>query len=141
MKIVMGSDHAGFELKEHVRKYLLEKGVEVEDQGAYSLESVDYPDFAKKVSEAVLEQGILGILICGTGIGISIAANRHRGIRAALCENEFSARMSRAHNNANILCMGGRVVGIGVAESIVDAFLSTEFEGGRHARRVEKIER
>jgi ribose 5-phosphate isomerase B len=141
MKIVIGSDHAGYELKEFVKNYLVEKGVEVEDKGAYSLESVDYPDFAKKVSEAVLEENILGILICGTGIGVSIAANRHPGVRAALCQTEFGARMARAHNNANVLCMGARVVGIGLAESIVNAFLSTEFEGGRHARRVDKIER
>ena len=141
MKIVLGSDHAGFELKEYIRKDLLEKGMEVEDKGTFSLESLDYPDFAKKVSETVLQEEALGILICGTGIGISMAANRHPGIRAALCENEFSARMSRAHNDANVLCMGGRVVGVGLALSIVEAFLNTEFEGGRHARRVQKIER
>ena len=115
--------------------------MKVDDQGTYSEESVDYPDYAKKVSEVVLRGAAVGILICGTGIGISMAANRHPGIRAALCENEFTARMARAHNDANILCMGGRVVGTALAESIVNTFLSTSFEGGRHARRVDKIER
>ncbi|MDI9471723.1 MAG: ribose 5-phosphate isomerase B [Tissierellia bacterium] len=141
MNIVVGSDHAGFELKEHIKKMLKDKGMKVDDQGTYSEESVDYPDYAKKVSEVVLRGEAVGILICGTGIGISMAANRHPGIRAALCENEFTARMARAHNDANILCMGGRVVGTALAESIVNTFLSTSFEGGRHARRVDKIER
>lgn len=140
MRIAIGSDHAGLELKASVIALLEDKGIEVIDKGAYSTESVDYPDFAKAVSAVVLEEEILGILICGTGVGISIAANRIRGIRAALCTDEFTARMSRAHNDANILCMGARVVAPGLAGSIVEAFLSTTFEGGRHARRLEKIE-
>lgn len=140
MTIYLGSDHGGFELKEALKAYLADEAHLVIDQGTYSLDSVDYPDYAQAVGEAVLaDEGSLGIVICGTGIGISIAANKLKGIRAALCSEEFSARMARRHNNANVLALGGRTTGVELAKSIVDAFLSAEFEGDRHARRVEKI--
>ena len=141
MKIGIGSDHGGYELKESIKEYLSQLGVEFVDYGTNSLESVDYPDFGKKVADAVLEKQVdRGILICGTGIGISITANRIQGIRCALCTDTFSARMSREHNNANILALGGRVVGTGLALDIVKIFLDTEFEGGRHERRINKID-
>lgn len=140
MNVVIGSDHGGYELKEALVPFLKEEGFDVLDVGTHDLASVDYPDFAKKVTEVVLEESILGILICGTGIGISIAANKVKGIRAALCSEEFSARMSRRHNNANILCLGGRTTGVELAKSIVKAYLEEDFEGGRHQRRVELIE-
>ena len=140
MKIVLGSDHGGVELKDALVTYLQEKGHEVQDLGTHGTESVDYPDYAKKVAAVVLEESIPGILVCGTGIGISIAANKVPGIRAALCSEEFSARMSRRHNNANILCLGGRTTGVELAKSIVDAYLEEDFEGGRHQRRVDLIE-
>lgn len=140
MKIVLGSDHGGVELKDALVTYLQEKGHEVQDLGTHGTESVDYPDYAKKVAAVVLEESIPGILVCGTGIGISIAANKIPGIRAALCSEEFSARMSRRHNNANILCLGGRTTGVELAKSIVDAYLEEDFEGGRHQRRVDLIE-
>lgn len=140
MKIGIGSDHGGFELKEHIKEYLKEKGVEYVDYGTNSLESVDYPDYGKKVAEAVVRKEVdRGIVICGTGIGISIAANKVRGIRCALCGDTFSARMSRLHNDANVLALGGRVLGVGLALDIVDAFLHGEFEGGRHTNRINKI--
>lgn len=140
MKIAIGSDHGGVHLKKSIREYLEKKGYEVEDFGTMTEDSVDYPDYAKKVAEVVASGKIdKGILICGTGIGISIAANKVKGIRAALCGDVFSARMSREHNDANILCMGERVLGIGLAETIVDTWLSAEFQGGRHERRVNKI--
>ena len=136
MKIAMGSDHGGIHLKEHLKSYLLDKGFEVEDYGTYTEASVDYPDYAAAVAEAVAaKKQEYGILICGTGIGISIAANKIKGIRAALCGDCFSAQMSKEHNNANILCMGERVIGLGLAEKIVDTYLNSEFLGGRHARR------
>ena len=141
MKIGIGSDHGGYELKESIKEYLNELGVEFVDYGTNSLESVDYPDYGKKLADAVLENQVeRGILICGTGIGISITANRIQGIRCALCSDTFSARMSREHNNANILALGGRVVGLGLALDIVKTFLDTEFEGGRHERRINKID-
>ncbi len=142
MKIAIASDHGGFHLKEHIKKYLQDKNIEVLDHGTYSEESVDYPDFAAKLCEDITGGGSgaeRGILICGTGIGISIAANKCKGIRAALCSDVFSAKMSREHNNANVLCMGARTVGVGPAEMIVDTWLTTEFLGGRHQRRVDKI--
>ncbi|ADL41906.1 sugar-phosphate isomerase, RpiB/LacA/LacB family [Caldicellulosiruptor obsidiansis OB47] len=140
LKLAIGSDHAGFNLKEAVKKHLDKKGIEYKDFGTYSEESCDYPDIAKDVALAVKNgQYDFGILICGTGIGISIAANKVRGIRAALCHDTFSAKAARAHNNANILAMGARVIGEGLACEIVDAFLSSAFEGGRHQRRVDKI--
>ncbi|MFY9612160.1 MAG: ribose 5-phosphate isomerase B [Tissierellaceae bacterium] len=141
MIIGIGSDHGGYELNEGIKEYLVGEGIQVVDFGTDSLESVDYPDFARKVAEAVLNKEVdRGILICGTGIGISIAANRIKGIRCALCSDTFSARMSREHNDANILAMGGRVVGLGLATDIVKAFITSEFEGGRHERRINKID-
>lgn len=138
--IAIGSDHGGFELKNYIVKYLLEKGYAVKDYGTYSEDSVDYPDCAKPVCESVISgEAERGILICGTGIGISIAANKYKGIRAALCSNEYSAAMSRRHNDANILCMGGRVIGRELAYLITDTWLKEKFEGGRHAQRIAKI--
>jgi len=138
--LYIGSDHGGFKLKGSIIEYLKEKNIDTEDCGAYSEDSVDYPDFAKAVAEKVLsDEGSLGIVICGTGIGISIAANKVNGIRAALCTNEAMAKLARQHNNANILAFGERIVGLELAKSIVDAFLHYGFEGGRHARRVDKI--
>ena len=137
MKIAIGSDHGGFGLKQILTAKLLDAGHEVVDCGCNSIDSVDYPDFADHVCQQVLSDGAsLGILVCGTGIGMSMAANRHKGIRAALCHNEYSARMSREHNDANILCLGDRVLGSGVACAIVEAWLQTEFAGGRHQRRI-----
>jgi len=141
MKYFIGTDHAGFAVKPFVIEYLEKKGIEVEDLGTYSAESVDYPDYAHKVANAVLEnEGTKGILICGSGIGMSLAANKHKGIRAALCHDAYTAEMARRHNDANILCFGERVVGVGVIESILEAWLTHEFEGGRHERRVKKID-
>lgn len=140
MVIALGSDHGGFCLKETIKSHLEEKGIPYRDFGTYSSDSVDYPDFAKAVAMAVVNgECERGILVCGTGIGISIAANKVKGIRAALCHDAFSAQMSREHNNANVLAMGERVVGPGLALMIVDIWLSTEFAGGRHGRRVDKI--
>lgn len=136
--IAVGSDHAGFELKQKVMKHLEERGLEYKDYGTYTAESCDYPVFAEKVAQAVISgESERGILICGTGIGISIAANRHREIRAAVCGDCFSAEATRLHNDANILAMGARVVGEGLAEKIVDTFLDTEFSNGaNHIRRI-----
>ncbi|WP_346929954.1 ribose 5-phosphate isomerase B [Clostridium sp.] len=140
MKIAIGSDHGGLRLKKEVIKHLEKKNIEVKDYGTYTEDSCDYPDFAEKVGEAVVAKGYdYGILICGTGIGISISANKIPGIRAALCSDTFSAHATREHNNANILAMGERVVGTGLALDIVDAFLGSTFEGGRHENRVNKI--
>ena len=141
MKYFIGTDHAGFEVKPFVIEFLKNRGIEVEDLGTYSSESVDYPDYAHKVAKAVLENpGSKGILICGSGIGMSLAANKHKGIRAALCHDYYTAAMARRHNDANILCFGARIVGLGEIESILEAWLTHEFEGGRHQRRVEKID-
>jgi ribose 5-phosphate isomerase B len=141
MKYFIGTDHAGFEVKPFVIEYLQKKGIEVEDLGCYSSESVDYPDYAHKVAEAVLANpDSKGILICGSGIGMSLAANKHKGIRAALCHDYYTAAMARRHNDANILCFGARIVGLGVIESILEGWLTNEFEGGRHERRVKKID-
>ncbi len=138
--LVIGSDHGGFELKGHVIKYLESKGIEYTDVGTYSEDSCDYPDIAKKACDMVVSgEAQKGILICGTGIGISMAANKVKGIRAALCSDVYSAKMTRVHNDANVLCMGGRVLGRELAFMIVDAFLENEFEGGRHQNRIEKI--
>ncbi len=140
MKIIIGADHGGFELKEIIKEHLNKKGVETEDVGCFDTNSVDYPDIAVKTCTKVLAgEGEFGILICGTGIGISITANKIKGIRAALCSDEFSARATRAHNNSNVLCLGGRVTGPELAKSICDAFLSGSFEGGRHQIRIDKI--
>jgi ribose 5-phosphate isomerase B len=141
MKFYIASDHAGFKMKEFSRDYLISKGYEVIDLGPNNDNRVDYPDFAKKCAKAVIsDKGSFGVLICGTGIGISISANKIAGIRAALCHDAFTASATRAHNDANILCYGARVVGLGVVESMLDAFCETEFEGGRHSNRVVKIE-
>lgn len=141
MKIAIGSDHAGFRLKERIRAFLAERGMIVEDFGTSGAEpSVDYPRFAQEVGRAVASgRAERGILICGTGIGMSMAANRIRGVRAALCHDHYSARLGRAHNDANVLCVGGRTTGTDVALEIVATFLETGFEGGRHERRVHMI--
>ncbi len=138
MKIVLGSDHAGWILKEKFKERLVELGYECVDAGPEKALSCDYSEYALKVARAVAAGEFeRGVLICGTGLGMSMAANRVKGARAALCCNEFHARMSRAHNNANILCLGERVTGQGLALSILETWLATEFEGGRHQRRVE----
>ena len=139
--ISLASDHGGFALKEHVKKYLEAKGFEVKDCGCHSIESCDYPIFGRAAAESVASgECEKGIVICTTGIGISITANKIKGIRCALCGDPFSAEMTRRHNDANMLAMGAGIVGPNMAERIVDVFLSTEFEGGRHARRVGLIE-
>lgn len=140
MKIAIGCDHGGVELKEEIKKYLFEAGYETKDFGTNSNESCDYPDYAILVAEAVAAKEFdFGILICGTGIGIGIAANKIPGIRAALCSDTFSAHATREHNDANILTIGQRVVGPGLALDIVKTFLNTKFEGGRHQNRIDKI--
>ena len=140
MKIALGSDHGGFELKEEIISFLKDSGYEIKDFGTYSTDSCDYADYSLKVAESVVEKECdYGILICGTGIGISIAANKVPGIRAALCSDTFSAHATREHNDANILALGARVVGPGLALDIVKAFLTAEFEGDRHIKRIEKI--
>lgn len=138
-KIAIGSDHAGFDLKKEMIKILTEGNYEVLDCGTFSSESVDYPDIAEQVATAVLNHNIKGIIICGTGVGISIAANKISGIRAALCYNLDTARLAREHNDANIVAVGARMLEQDLAIDIVKTFLATEFEGGRHQRRVEKI--
>ena len=141
MKFYIATDHAGYALKEFTKDYVRTLGHEIIDLGPTSADRVDYPDFAKKCATAVVEdKGSFGILICGTGIGISIAANKVAGIRAGLCHDAFTAMATRAHNDANILCFGARIVGLGVIESILDGWLNSEFEGGRHTKRVEKID-
>lgn len=140
MLLAIGSDHGGYKLKEEIKKMLDEQGLAYRDFGTHSPVSVDYPDIAREVSSAVVSgECEKGILICGTGIGISIAANKIKGVRAALCHDEFSAQMAREHNNANILALGERVTGIGLALNIVNKWLTTDFAGGRHAVRVDKI--
>ena len=140
-KFYIATDHAGFAIKEFVKDVVKSHGCEIIDLGPDSDDRVDYPDFGKKCANAVIaDEGSFGILICGTGIGISIAANKVPGIRAALCHDTYTAKLTRLHNDANILCFGERVVGKGVIEDMIDAFINTEFEGGRHAGRVEKIE-
>ena len=141
MRIGIGSDHGGYSLKELLKDYLKEKdGIEVEDYGTFDNRSVDYPDFALKVARAVASGDVdRGILCCGTGIGVAITANKVPGIRAAVCSDTFSARMSREHNDANILCLGERVVGPGLALEILKVWLESGFEGGRHKRRIDKI--
>lgn len=137
--IAIGCDHGGYALKCEIIKHLTERGIEVSDFGCGG-ETVDYPDIAEKVCAEIADgRAERGILICGTGIGMSMAANKVKGIRAALCGDCYSARFTRLHNDANILCMGARVIGAGLAAQIADEFLDTEFEGGRHAGRVEKV--
>lgn len=141
LKIVIGSDHGGFRYKESIIDYLKARNIEFVDIGTHTLESCDYPEIAKKAAQKVASGEFdRGILVCGTGIGMSIAANKIRGIRAALCSDTYSARVSRAHNNANILCLGERVIGEHLALDIVDIWLKTGFEGGRHKRRVDMLE-
>ncbi len=141
MRIAVASDHAGFDLKNEIVSFLCMEGHDVQDLGTYSTDSVDYPDYARLVVQELLTGRCdYGILICGTGIGMSMAANRHPGIRAALCTDPFMARISREHNDANVLCLGARVIGVGLALDIVNAWINASFAGGRHARRVEKIE-
>ena len=138
--IAVGSDHGGFELKNHILKHLEENGLEYEDIGCYDENSVDYPDIAERVCRAINNKECEnGILICGTGIGICIAANKINGIRAAHCHDVYSAEMTKRHNNANVICLGGRVIGRELAFKIIDTWLNAEFEGGRHAARIEKI--
>jgi len=141
LKIALGSDHGGYQLKEEIKRWLTEKGeYEVRDFGTYSEGSCDYPDVALPVARAVAQgECSLGILVCGTGIGVSIVANKVPGIRAALCHDTYSARMSRAHNDANILALGARVIGPGLAQEIIRAFLAEPFQGGRHQGRLRKI--
>ena len=139
-KIAIGSDHAGFRLKEALVEHLRECEYEVIDCGTNSDESCDYPVYAKKVCDAVLSGADFGVLVCGTGIGMSMCANKVKGIRAACLSDTFSARMTRMHNDANIVCVGERVVGFGLAADIVDLFINTEFEGGKHKRRIDMFE-
>ena len=140
MKLAIGCDHGGFELKEAVRGYLEENNIPYEDFGAYNTDSIDYAPIAAKAAKAVASgEADYGIVVCATGMGISSAANKVKGIRAALCTNEFCAEMTRRHNNANILCMGGKVIDKETALKLVDIFLHTEFEGGRHQRRIDQI--
>ncbi len=141
MKIGIGSDHGGFQLKQIVIKHLIEKGYEVSDFGCDSEDSVDYPKYGFAVSKAVVNNEIdRGIVICGTGIGISIAANKVEGVRCALVNDLFSAKLTRLHNDSNVLALGGRVIGQELALAIVDEWLTTEFEGGRHSKRIELID-
>lgn len=142
MDIIIGSDHAGYDMKEECRLFMEDlPECDVMDAGVHSRDSSDYPNIAKKVAEAIANgEYVRGILICGSGIGMSIAANRYRGVRAALCHNLYLARMSRQHNDANILVMGGRVIGVGLALEMIEIFLKTEFEGGRHQRRLDLID-
>ena len=139
-QIVIGSDHGGVVLKGQLIRHLESRGITVVDVGTYSADSCNYPDIADALCQRIQTGEFeLGILVCGTGIGMSIAANKHNGIRAAACENTFSARMTRMHNNANVLCLGERVVGVGLAADMVDLFVDTDFEGGRHSTRVEML--
>ena len=140
MKIALGNDHAAVEMKFFVKKYLEEKGCEVLNLGTDTNDSVDYPDYGAAVGRAVTGgEADLGLAICGSGVGISIAANKVKGVRAVCCSEPYSARMSREHNNANVLCFGARVVGQELAKMIIDEFLSAKFQGGRHEKRVNKI--
>ncbi|MDR2799002.1 MAG: ribose 5-phosphate isomerase B, partial [Bifidobacteriaceae bacterium] len=141
MKLAVASDHAGYELKNEVLSHLEERGIEYEDFGTYSLESTDYPSYGRLVGEKVAGgEAELGLLFCGTGVGISIAANKVKGIRAVVCSDTFTAKASKQHNNSNILAMGGRVVGVGLAIEIFDAWFDATFEGGRHQKRIDLIE-
>lgn len=140
MKIAIGNDHVAVDMKNHISKYLEDKGYEIINFGTDSTERADYPIYGKKVADAVASGACdLGILICGTGIGISLAANKVKGIRAAVCSDPYSARLTRQHNNANIIAFGARVIGIATAEMIVDEFLAAEYEGGRHQTRLDMI--
>ena len=139
-KIAIASDHGGFNLKESVIAYLLNKGWEIDDLGPSNTDSVDYPDYGIKLAESIIDNKVeRGIVICGTGVGMSIVVNRFPGIRGTLCSDVYTAKMCREHNDSNILIMGGRVIGEGLASEIVDTWLNTKFEGGRHQRRLDKI--
>jgi ribose 5-phosphate isomerase B len=141
MKVAIGSDHAGFSLKEEVIRYLLNNGFEVEDFGAYSDERVDYPDFAHPVANAVETHAVdMGVVICGSGNGVNMTANRHHGVRSALCWNAEIAKLARQHNDANVIALPARFISVEEAEKCINEFFSTEFEGGRHTDRVKKIE-
>ncbi|MFK7988867.1 MAG: ribose 5-phosphate isomerase B [Sandaracinaceae bacterium] len=140
-RIVVGADHAGLPLKGPLVAHLKAKGWDVDDLGTHGPESVDYPDFAHALAlEVAADDSLLGLLVCGSGVGMSISANRHASVRAVVCSEAYSARVARLHNNANVLCLGARVVGVGVGVEVLDTFLEAAFEGGRHARRVGKIE-
>ena len=140
MKIAIGCDHGGFEHKEAIKEHLLSRGFEVKDFGIESVRSVDYPDIAEPLARSVAKkESELGILVCGTGIGMSLAANKVKGIRCALCSDTFSAKMTRIHNNSNMLALGARVIGVELAKEIVNAWLDAEFEGGRHQVRIDMI--
>ena len=142
LKIALGADHAGYEYKDKLLAYLIENGYECVDCGTNGPESVDYPEYASKVCELVRSNDCsFGILVCGTGIGMSIAANKHRGIRAALCNEPESTAMTRHHNNSNVLCLGARMISFERALELTNVFLSTEFDGGRHERRVEMLDK
>lgn len=142
MKIAIGCDHTAIDLKETIKKHLQDKGHEVEDVGTYSKESCDYPLYGFKVANKIINgEAERGVLICGTGVGISLAANKVKGIRAVVCSEPYTAKMARMHNNAQIVAMGARVVSDGLATDIVDAFMNAEFEGGRHQRRVDILSR
>lgn len=138
--LIAGSDHAGLALKQQLIGVAAELGYEVRDVGTHTTDSTDYPDYAHQVATAVAAGEGIGLLVCGSGIGMSMTANRHRGVRAAVCTDVFSAHVAREHNDANVLCMGQRVTGPGLAVDILRTFLGASFEGGRHARRVDKIE-
>lgn len=138
--IALACDHAGYPLKEELKKHFDEIGVKYIDYGCHGLQSVNYPEYATKLCNGITTgECTLGILVCGTGIGMSMAANKHKGIRAACCSDTFSARMTRMHNDANVLCMGARVVGAGLAFDLADLFITTEYEGGRHQKRVDMV--
>lgn len=138
--LAIGCDHGGFELKQSIIEHLKERGIEYKDFGSYDTASIDYPEIALKVTAAIKSgEAKLGVLVCGTGIGMSLAANKVKGIRAAACSETFSAKYTRLHNDSNVLCLGGRVIGPGVAVEMVDLFLDTKYEGGRHARRVAAV--
>ena len=140
-KIAVGSDHAGFNLKNAIAKYLTDKGYEVIDKGTYSTDSCDYPVYAKAVAKSVAEKEVeKGILVCGSGVGVSIAANKVKGIRAVLCHEPYSAMLSRLHNDANVLCLGERITGEALAFEIVDTWLISKYEGGRHQKRIDMLE-
>lgn len=140
MKIVIGADHAAFEMKEIVKNLLLQKNIEVQDVGTHSNERCDYPDYAMKLSREVLGQNLTGILLCGSGIGVSIVANRFKGIRAALCRSPHDAEMAKKHNDANVLCLGARSNTETEIKDIIESWLSHTFEGGRHSDRLKKFE-
>jgi ribose 5-phosphate isomerase B len=138
--LIVGADHAGVDLKNQLAALASDLGYQIDDLGTHTTESTDYPDYAHEVAKAVSSGKGLGLLVCGTGLGMSMAANRHRGVRSAVCGDVYSAQMARRHNDANVLCIGSRIVGPGLAGEILKAFLSEGFEGGRHQRRVDKID-